>query len=130
MEIARRARGTPRIANNLLRWVRDFAQVRANNRITPEVADQALLMLDVDAHGLDDMDKRILGTILNKFSGGPVGIRSLAVSVGEESDTIEEVYEPYLIQEGYLKRTPQGRVATARARELFGMNPAGQGELL
>ncbi|HNR93927.1 MAG TPA: Holliday junction branch migration DNA helicase RuvB [Kiritimatiellia bacterium] len=130
MEIARRARGTPRIANNLLRWVRDFAQVRANNRITPEVADQALLMLDVDAHGLDDMDKRILGTILNKFSGGPVGIRSLAVSVGEESDTIEEVYEPYLIQEGYLKRTPQGRVATARARELFGMKPAGQGELL
>ena len=129
-EIARRARGTPRIANNLLRWVRDFAQVRANNRITPEVADQALLMLDVDVHGLDDMDKRILDTILNKFSGGPVGIRSLAVSVGEESDTIEEVYEPYLIQEGYLKRTPQGRVATERAFELFGMKPSGQRDLL
>ncbi|MGD9874553.1 MAG: Holliday junction branch migration DNA helicase RuvB [Kiritimatiellia bacterium] len=129
-EIARRARGTPRIANNLLRWVRDYAQVKANNRITPEVADQALVMLDVDVHGLDEMDKRILDTILRKFAGGPVGIRSLAVSVGEESDTIEEVYEPYLIQEGYLKRTPQGRVATERAFELFGMKPTGQQNLL
>ncbi len=103
-----RSRGTPRIANNLLRRVRDYAQVRADNRITRDVADQALAMLDIDEHGLDEMDKRILETIVHKFSGGPVGLGSLAVSVGEEADTIEEVYEPYLIQEGYLKRTAQG----------------------
>ena len=125
-EIARRARGTPRIANNLLRWVRDYAQVKAGNRITREVADKALTMLDIDEHGLDEMDKRILDTILNKFSGGPVGVNSLAVSVGEESGTIEEVYEPYLIQEGYLKRTPQGRVATDRCYEKFGLKPPGR----
>lgn len=120
-EIATRARGTPRIANNLLRWVRDYAQVKAGNRITRDVADRALSMLDIDEHGLDEMDKRILETILHKFSGGPVGINSLAVSVGEEPDTIEEVYEPYLIQEGYLKRTPQGRVATDRCYRKFGL---------
>ena len=129
-EIARRARGTPRIANNLLRWVRDFAQVRADNRITRDVADRALTMLDIDQDGLDEMDKRVLGALLHKFSGGPVGLSSLAVSVGEEAGTIEEVYEPYLIQEGYLKRTPQGRVATERCYTKFGLPPrAGQAEL-
>jgi len=129
-EIARRARGTPRIANNLLRWVRDYAQVKADNRINTEVADKALSMLEIDEHGLDEMDKRILETIVHKFSGGPVGINSLAVSVGEESDTIEEVYEPYLIQEGYLKRTPQGRVATERCYKKFGLKPGSkQGNL-
>ncbi len=111
-EIAGRARGTPRIANNLLRRVRDYAQVKADNRIIRSVADQALAMLEIDKHGLDEMDKRILFSLVHKFSGGPVGLNSLAVAVGEEPDTIEEVYEPYLIQEGYLKRTPQGRVAT------------------
>ena len=125
-EIARRARGTPRIANNLLRWVRDYAQVRADNKITKPIADKALSMLDIDEHGLDEMDKRILETILHKFSGGPVGVNSLAVSVGEEPDTIEEVYEPFLIQEGYLKRTPQGRVATDRCYEKFGLKPGGK----
>lgn len=129
-EIARRARGTPRIANNLLRWVRDFAQVRADNRITRDVADRALTMLDIDQDGLDEMDKRVLGALLHKFGGGPVGLSSLAVSVGEEAGTIEEVYEPYLIQEGYLKRTPQGRVATERCYAKFGLPPrAGQAEL-
>jgi holliday junction DNA helicase RuvB len=120
-EIAGRSRGTPRIVNNLLRRVRDYAQVRADNRITREVADQALGMLDIDKFGLDEMDKRILETIVHKFSGGPVGVGSLAVSVGEEPDTIEEVYEPYLIQEGYLKRTPKGRVATERCYERMGL---------
>ena len=130
-EIGRRARGTPRIANNLLRWVRDYAQVRAGNKIDAEVADQALSMLDIDADGLDEMDKRILDTIITKFSGGPVGLNSLAVSVGEEAGTIEEVYEPYLIQEGYLKRTAQGRVVTERSYEKFGLKPnAAQRELL
>jgi Holliday junction DNA helicase RuvB len=125
-EIAKRARGTPRIANNLLRWVRDYAQVRADNKITKPIAEKALSMLDIDEHGLDEMDKRILETILHKFSGGPVGISSLAVSVGEEPDTIEEVYEPFLIQEGYLKRTPQGRVATDRCYAKFGLKPDGK----
>lgn len=130
-EIGARARGTPRIANNLLRWVRDYAQVRADGKIDRDIADRALSMLDIDEHGLDEMDKRILETILHKFSGGPVGISSLSVSVGEESGTIEEVYEPYLIQEGYLKRTPQGRVATERCYEKFGLKPGGpQGTLL
>jgi len=123
LEIARRARGTPRIANNLLRWTRDYAQVRADNRITREIADRALAMIDIDAHGLDEMDKRILETIVHKFGGGPVGVNSLAVSVGEEPGTIEEVYEPYLIQEGYLKRTPQGRVLTERGYALVGVRP-------
>ncbi len=131
MEIARRSRGTPRITNNLLRRVRDYAQVRADNRVTREVADKALAMLDIDEHGLDDMDKRILETITLKFSGGPVGLSSLAVSVGEEADTIEDVYEPYLIQEGYLKRTPQGRVATDLCYERLGLTPRrAQQELL
>lgn len=120
-EIAARSRGTARIANNLLRRVRDYAQVRADGIITAPIADKALALLDIDEHGLDEMDKRILETILHKFSGGPVGLSSLAVSVGEESDTIEEMYEPYLIQEGYLKRTSQGRVATERCYAKFGL---------
>src|SRR6266705_6653415 len=111
-EIARRSRGTPRIANNLLRRVRDYAQVRSDGRITVAVADQALAMLEIDQNGLDEMDKRILDAVIVKFGGGPVGLNSLAVAVGEEPDTIEEVYEPYLIMEGYLNRTAQGRVAT------------------
>lgn len=122
-EIAGRARGTPRIANNLLRRVRDYAQVKADNVITRPVADKALAMLDIDQHGLDEMDKRILETIIHKFSGGPVGIGSLAVSVGEESGTLEEVYEPYLIQEGYLNRTSKGRVVTDLCYRRFGLNP-------
>ncbi len=130
-EIAARARGTPRIANNLLRWVRDYAQVRADNRITREVADRALAMLDVDRHGLDEMDKRILATIIEKYGGGPVGLATVAVSVGEEPGTLEEVYEPYLIQQGLLARTPQGRTATAAAHRLLGLMPPGfQQELL
>jgi Holliday junction DNA helicase RuvB len=119
-EIARRSRGTPRIGNNLLRRVRDYAQVKADNKITPDVADAALSMLDVDEHGLDEMDKRLIKTIIGHFDGGPVGIGSLAVAVGEEAGTIEEVYEPYLIQQGYLKRTSQGRVATDKAYAKFG----------
>jgi len=111
-EIARRSRGTPRIANNLLRRVRDYAQVRSDGRITVGVADRALAMLEIDQNGLDEMDKRILDAVIVKFGGGPVGLNSLAVAVGEEPDTIEEVYEPYLIMEGYLNRTAQGRVAT------------------
>lgn len=132
-EIAARSRGTPRIANNLLRRVRDYAQVKADNRITPEIADAALSLLDVDEHGLDEMDKRLLTTIIRHFSGGPVGIGSLAVSVGEEAGTLEEVYEPYLIQQGYLKRTSQGRVATEKAYAKFGKKgpaPGKQAELL
>jgi len=128
-EVAGRSRGTPRIANNLLRRVRDYAQVRADNRITREVADKALAMLDIDVHGLDEMDKRILETIMQKFSGGPVGLGNIAVSVGEEPDTIEEVYEPYLIQEGYLKRTPKGRVVTDLCYERFGLAVQRTGEL-
>ncbi|MBI2924177.1 MAG: Holliday junction branch migration DNA helicase RuvB [Verrucomicrobia bacterium] len=123
-EIARRSRGTPRIANNLLRRVRDYAQVRADGRITAAVADQALAMLEIDKNGLDEMDKRILETIILKFSGGPVGVGSLAVAVGEEPDTIEEVYEPYLIMEGYLNRTAQGRVATELGFKTLGLKGA------
>jgi len=130
MEIARRSRGTPRIANNLLRRARDYAQVRADNRVGRAQAEEALALLDIDADGLDEMDKRILETVLHRFSGGPVGLKSLAVSVGEEDGTIEEVYEPYLIQQGFLKRTSQGRVATERAYEKFGLRPRGQGNLL
>jgi Holliday junction DNA helicase RuvB len=124
MEIARRSRGTPRIANNLLRRVRDYAQVRGDGRITCGIADQALAMLEIDQNGLDEMDKRILETIIVKFAGGPVGVSSLAVAVGEEPDTIEEVYEPYLIMEGYLNRTPQGRVATELSYKKLGLRPA------
>ena len=122
-EIARRSRGTPRIANNLLRRVRDYAQVRHQGRITEEVADKALAMLEIDENGLDEMDKRILETVITKFGGGPVGVSSLAVAVGEEADTLEEVYEPYLIMEGYLKRTSQGRVATELSFKKLGLKP-------
>jgi len=124
-EIARRSRGTPRIANNLLRRVRDYAEVRHDGRITAPVADKALAMLEIDEYGLDEMDKRILETIIVKFSGGPVGVNSLAVAVGEEPDTIEEVYEPYLIMEGFLNRTPQGRVATELSYKKLGLKPSG-----
>jgi Holliday junction DNA helicase RuvB len=119
-EIARRARGTPRIANRLLRRVRDFAQVRADGRITRAVARDALALLDVDEAGFDKMDRALLLTIIDKFAGGPVGIETLAAAVGEERDTIEDVYEPFLIQEGFLARTPKGRTATALAYEHFG----------
>jgi Holliday junction DNA helicase RuvB len=126
LEIARRSRGTPRIANNLIRRVRDYAQVRHDGRITAGVADRALAMLEIDENGLDEMDKRILETIIGKFGGGPVGVNSLAVAVGEEPDTIEEVYEPYLIMEGFLNRTPQGRVATELSYKKLGLKtPAG-----
>ena len=117
LEIARRSRGTPRIANNLLRRVRDFAQVRADNHISRAVAAEALEMLEIDPFGLDEMDRRLLEALLFKFGGGPVGLNTLSVAVSEESDTIEEVYEPYLIQEGYIERTPRGRVATLLCRE-------------
>jgi Holliday junction DNA helicase RuvB len=120
-QIARRSRGTPRIANNLLRRVRDYAQVRADGSITSEIADRALAMLEIDENGLDEMDKRILEAVIVKFGGGPVGVNSLAVAVGEEPDTIEEVYEPYLIMEGFLKRTPQGRVATEISYKKLGL---------
>ncbi|MFT4688142.1 MAG: Holliday junction branch migration DNA helicase RuvB [Verrucomicrobiia bacterium] len=131
-EIANRSRGTPRIANNLLRRVRDYAQVKGDGSINRETADRALKMLEIDAHGLDEMDKRILETIIVKFAGGPVGVGSLAVAVGEERDTIEEVYEPYLIMEGYLNRTPQGRIVTEMAYkrlDLAGHKPR-QGQFL
>ena len=120
-EIARRSRGTPRIANNLLRRVRDFAQVKGDGTITNEIADAALAMLEIDSHGLDEMDKRILETIIVKFGGGPVGVNSIAAAVGEESDTLEEVYEPFLIMEGYLQRTPQGRTATELGYQCLGL---------
>lgn len=122
-EIARRSRGTPRIVNNLLRRVRDYAQIRGDGRITGEIADKALAMLEIDENGLDEMDKRILEAIIVKFGGGPVGVNSLAVAVGEEPDTIEEVYEPYLIMEGYLNRTPQGRIATELSYKKLGLKP-------
>ncbi|MDP2806882.1 MAG: Holliday junction branch migration DNA helicase RuvB [bacterium] len=121
-EIAKRSRGTPRVANRLLRRVRDFAQVEYDGKITDQVADSALLRLEVDALGLDDMDKRILEAIIKKFNGGPVGLNTLAVAVSEESDTLEEVYEPYLIQEGFLKRTPRGREATDLAYRHLGLS--------
>ena len=130
-EIASRARGTPRVANNLLRWVRDYAQVKSDGFITRPVSDRALEMLDIDGDGLDEMDKRILEALVLRFQGGPVGIGSLAVSVGEESGTVEEVNEPYLIQEGFIKRTAQGRVAMPKAYEKLGIQipPNRQGEL-
>ena len=122
LEIAARSRGTPRIANNLLRRVRDYAQVRAGNHITKQVAVESLSLLEIDPQGLDEMDVRILETICVKFGGGPVGLSTIAVSVGEEPDTIEEAYEPFLIMEGYLDRTPKGRVATARAWQRLGLD--------
>ena len=118
-EISRRSRGTPRIANRLLRRTRDYAEVRADGVITREVAKASLKMLEVDERGLDEMDKRIIQTIIEKYNGGPVGLNTIAVAVSEESDTIEEVYEPYLIQEGFIKRTPRGRVATDLAYSHF-----------
>ena len=121
MEIANRARGTPRIANRLLRRVRDYADVKAAGEATREVADAALTMLDVDAQGLDVMDRKLLQTVIEKFMGGPVGVDNLAAAIGEERDTIEDVLEPYLIQQGYLQRTPRGRVATANAYRHFGL---------
>lgn len=121
LEIARRSRGTPRIANRLLRRIRDFAQVAGDGKINYRVAINSLQQLDVDEKGLDEMDKRILKTIINKFSGGPVGINTLALAVGEESDTLEEVYEPFLVQQGFLNRTSRGRIATELAYEHFGL---------
>jgi Holliday junction DNA helicase RuvB len=120
-EIARRARGTPRVANRLLKRVRDFAQVEADGIITRDVAGRALDMLEVDDEGLDKMDQHIMLTIIEKFDGGPIGLGSLAAAVGEEKDTIEDVYEPFLIQQGFMKRTPKGRVATELARRHFGI---------
>ena len=123
LEIAGRARGTPRIANRLLRRVRDYAQVKADGKITADVADRGLQMLGVDGEGLDSMDKRILQYILHECKGGPVGVNSLAVGVGEDAETLEEIYEPYLIQRGFLKRTSAGRVLTERAYLHFGVKP-------
>jgi len=123
MEIARRSRGTPRIANNLLRRTRDFAEVKGDGRITTEIARFALDALNVDQHGLDEMDNRILEAIIQKFSGGPVGLTTIATACSEEKDTIEEVYEPFLIKEGYIKRTPRGREATLKAYEHLGIDP-------
>ena len=121
LEIAKRSRGTPRIANRLLRRVRDYADVRADGNATREVADAALTMLDVDSRGLDVMDRKLLLTVIEKFLGGPVGVDNLAAAIGEERDTIEDVIEPYLIQQGYLQRTPRGRMATANAYRHFGL---------
>jgi len=129
-ELARRSRGTPRIANRLLRRTRDFAEVEGDGTITRAVADRALNALEVDQHGLNDMDARILVTLIEKFQGGPTGINTLSVAVGEDPGTIEEVYEPFLIQEGFLQRTPRGRVATPRAYKHFGIGlPNGPGSL-
>lgn len=125
LEIAKRSRGTPRIANRLLRRVRDFAEVRAQGEATRAVADAALTMLDVDAQGLDVMDRKLLQAVIDKFAGGPVGLDSLAAAIGEERDTIEDVLEPYLIQQGYLQRTPRGRMATRNAYEHFGLAQPG-----
>jgi Holliday junction DNA helicase RuvB len=125
LEVAKRSRGTPRIANRLLRRVRDFAQVKASGAVTREVADMALRMLDVDAIGLDLMDRKLLSAVIEKFGGGPVGVENLAAAIGEERDTIEDVLEPYLIQQGYLQRTQRGRVATALAYRHLGLVPEG-----
>jgi Holliday junction DNA helicase RuvB len=121
VEIAKRSRGTPRVANRLLRRVRDYAQVRASGHITLDVAHRALRLLEVDEHGFDEIDRRLLRVIIDKFNGGPVGVASLAAAMSEERDAIEDIYEPFLIQIGFLDRTPRGRVATARAYEYFGL---------
>jgi Holliday junction DNA helicase RuvB len=123
LEIAARSRGTPRIANNLLRRVRDYAQVRADGHITREVADRALTLHDIDRDGFDEMDKRILEALVLKFGGGPVGLNSLGVAIGEDAGTLEDVHEPYLIMQGYIKRTPQGRVAMPAAYRKLGTTP-------
>src|SRR5437867_6297448 len=125
-ELARRARGTPRIANRLLRRVRDYAQVRADGTITIDVAQAALRMLEVDEHGFDEVDRRLLRTIIDKFGGGPVGLNTIAAAISEEKDAIEDIYEPFLIQIGFLDRTPRGRVATPRAYGFFGLDRPGR----
>jgi Holliday junction DNA helicase RuvB len=122
-ELARRSRGTPRIANRLLRRVRDYAQVRADGAITVDVARAGLKLLEVDDQGFDEVDRKLLRTIIDKFGGGPVGVNSIAAAINEERDAIEDMYEPFLIQHGFLDRTPRGRVATARAYEYFGLTP-------
>ena len=126
-EVARRSRGTPRIANRLLRRVRDFAQVRGDGRVSATIADEALNMLKVDKEGFDPMDRRLLAAVLDKFGGGPVGLDALAASISEEKDTIEDVIEPFLIQQGFIMRTPRGRVATPRCYEHFGITPPAEG---
>jgi Holliday junction DNA helicase RuvB len=129
LEIARRARGTPRIANRLLRRVRDYADVKSNGSITASLSDAALAMLDVDPVGFDVMDRKLLEAVIHKFGGGPVGLDNVAAAIGEERDTIEDVIEPYLIQQGFLQRTPRGRVATANAYQHFGLKaPTSTGE--
>jgi Holliday junction DNA helicase RuvB len=125
-EVARRSRGTPRLANRLLRRVRDYAQVRAGGHITLEVALAALKLLEVDEHGFDEIDRKLLRTIIDKFGGGPVGVNSIAAAISEERDAIEDIYEPFLIQEGFLDRTPRGRIATARAYGYFGLSAPGR----
>jgi Holliday junction DNA helicase RuvB len=121
-EIARRSRGTPRVVNRLLRRVRDYAQVRAEGEITLPVAEAGLTLLEVDEHGFDEIDRRVLRTIIEKFGGGPVGLSTISAAISEEKDAIEDIYEPFLIQIGFLARTPRGRVATARAYEYFGLH--------
>jgi holliday junction DNA helicase RuvB len=128
-EIARRSRGTPRVANRLLRRVRDYAQVRANGHITMDVALRAMSLLEVDERGFDEIDRRLLRTIIEKFNGGPVGVASLAAAMSEERDAIEDIYEPFLMQVGFLDRTPRGRVATAKAYEYFGLDAPGKDRL-
>jgi Holliday junction DNA helicase RuvB len=125
-ELARRARGTPRVANRLLRRVRDYAQVRADGAITVDVAEKALKLLEVDEHGFDEIDRKLLRTIIDKFGGGPVGVNTIAAAISEEKDAIEDIYEPYLIQIGFLDRTPRGRVATPRAYGYFGLDAPGR----
>ena len=129
VEIAKRSRGTPRVANRLLRRVRDYAQVRADGRISLEVAQRALKLLEVDEHGFDEVDRRLLRTIIDKFSGGPVGVASLAAAMSDERDALEDIYEPFLIQIGFIDRTPRGRVATPRAYEYFGLPAPGKDRL-
>jgi len=125
-ELSRRSRGTPRIANRLLRRVRDYAEVRADGRVTLTVAQAALKLLEVDDHGFDEVDRRLLRTIIDKFGGGPVGVNTIAAAINEEKDAIEDIYEPFLIQAGFLDRTPRGRMATARAYEYFGLTAPGR----
>ncbi len=129
IEIASRARGTPRVANNLIHFIRDYAEERADGTITREVANLALALLEIDNRGLDEMDKRILSVMARHYKGGPVGLGTIAVAVGEEQHTLEEVHEPYLIQEGYLQRTPQGRILTSRGWEVTGFTPDPESQL-
>jgi Holliday junction DNA helicase RuvB len=131
MEIARRSRGTPRITNRLLKRVRDFAQVKGDGRVSQEIACQALELMNVDQFGFDEVDRKLLLTIIEKFSGGPVGLGTLSAAISEEKDAIEDIYEPYLIQIGFLNRTPRGRTVTQRACEHFGFTASGgpQGKL-